>query len=261
MIVDKKDWDDLANYRESLEHHGVKGMKWYQHIFGREQGHAKYSKSSGGSSDKKTFRDRLNDAAKKRASEKAAKEKAKADKKAAEEKVKAEKEAAAKEKKRQDILKNPTKLYKHRDEFTYDEIKAAMERFKWEKQLNEYSEAQLKRGATFIQTINTYTNNAINLYNAAARIVNSVTGDGNTNTLPFVGNIDASKNKNKASKDNKGKDNNDGTKKVNEIIDKLSSVTKSIDSLKKEFSDTIDKLNKADLGGSSEEDDDDKKKK
>lgn len=33
-----------------LEHYGRKGMHWYQHIFGREDGRARYSKSGGGTS-------------------------------------------------------------------------------------------------------------------------------------------------------------------------------------------------------------------
>lgn len=37
MIIKEKDY---------LEHYGVKGMKWYQHLFGKEQSHAKYAKSS-----------------------------------------------------------------------------------------------------------------------------------------------------------------------------------------------------------------------
>lgn len=34
----------IVKERDYLEHHGVKGMKWYQHLFGKEQSHAKYSK-------------------------------------------------------------------------------------------------------------------------------------------------------------------------------------------------------------------------
>lgn len=33
----------IVKERDYLEHHGVKGMKWYQHLFGRLQGHAKYT--------------------------------------------------------------------------------------------------------------------------------------------------------------------------------------------------------------------------
>lgn len=195
MIVDQKDWDDLSNYRDSLEHYGRKGMRWYQHIYGKEQGQAKYAIGLSDSSKKKTFRERREEASKQKAKDKEAKEKAKAEKKASEAKAKAEKDAAKKEKERQDILKNPTELYKHRDEFTYNEIKEAIKYFDLEKQLYTHSEDRLKRGSNFIKTALEYTNNAINLYNAAARIVNSVSGDGKTNTLPFVGKQDETKNK------------------------------------------------------------------
>ena len=200
MIVEKQDWDDLANYRESLEHDGVKGMEWGKHKFGKFQYHARYAAGISPPNKKKRFRDRQADAAKKRAAEKAAKEKAKAEKKEAATKAKAEKEAARKEKERQDILKSPTKLYKHRDEFTYDEIKKAMDKFKWEKELAGYSKDDLKRGADFIQTLTDYGNRAVNLYNVAARVVNSVAGDGKTNAIPFIGGIHEEKNKRKDTK-------------------------------------------------------------
>lgn len=188
MYIAEQEWKDLENYRDSLEHYGRKGMKWYEHIFGREQSHAKYSKDQ----PKKTFRERRADAAKKREAEKKAKEKAKA-----------EKEAAKKEQQRKEILKNPTKLYKHRDEFTYEEIKDAMKRFDWEKQLNSYSRERLQQGADLIDTMVTYANNAIKLYNACARVVNSIGED----TIPFIKEVN---NKNKNNKDNKeNKDNKD----------------------------------------------------
>ena len=35
---------DPVDIEDYLAHYGRKGMKWYQHIFGRLQGHAKYAK-------------------------------------------------------------------------------------------------------------------------------------------------------------------------------------------------------------------------
>lgn len=220
MIVEQKDWDDLSNYRDSLEHFNVKGSSWYQHKRGRWQKHAKYAHgmddpnkdnskaTKSDSSKKKTFRERQEETAKQKAKDKDAKEKAKAEKKASEAKAKAEKDAAKKEKERKDILKNPTKLYKHRDEFTYDEIKEAIKRFDWEKQLYNHSKERLKQGSDYIQSALDYTNKAINLYNAAARIVNSVSGDGETNTIPFIGKQDETKNKRVKKKDDKKKPEN-----------------------------------------------------
>lgn len=187
MIVEENTWNDLERYRTELEHTGRKGMKWYQHIFGDYQKSAKYAKGS-------------SDATKGTKKSSTDNKKEKADKKSADEKARAEKEAAKKEKKRQEILRSPTKLYKHRNEFTYDEIKKAMERFEWEKKLNEYSKNEMNRGADFIKTLNTYANNGINLYNTAARIVNTVSDDAEINKLPFIGNTDTAKNKKEVDK-------------------------------------------------------------
>lgn len=243
--------DDLIN-NEALEHHGRKGQKWYQHIFGKEQSHAKYAEGQPSSSKKtkKTFRERMAESAEKRKSEKEAKDK-----------IKAEKQAAKKEAERKKILKNPTQLYKHRDEFTYDEIKKAMDRFEWEKKLNTYSKEQLNRGAEFIKTLNTYASNGVNLYNTAARIVNSLTGDGTKNTLPFIGGVNPDKNKNNSNKDkNKSTDNKD---KVDDILKKIGDFGKTIDSLQKDLKNVSDSINKASslsLDPSEDDDDDDKKK-
>lgn len=196
MIIEEASWNELAEYREALEHSGRKGMKWYQHIFGKYQGHAKYSKGSSGSSEKKTSKRANEDAkAKAKAEKKAADAKAKAEKKEADTKAKAEKEAAKKEKERQEILSDPKKLYKHRKEYSYDEIKKAVERFKQESDLRKYSKETMQRGADFINIMNTYATNAINLYNTAARIINTVQDDGKSNTLPFVDGIKSDRNK------------------------------------------------------------------
>lgn len=159
MTIDQTNWDDLANYRASLEHYGVPGMKW---------GIRKQRQSSG--SNKRKSRASI------RKAERAKKEKEK-------QRIQAAKEAARKERRRKDILNNPTKLYKHRNEFTYDEIKEAMKKFDWEKQLSNYSKDQVTRGAKFVGDLFTLTNNTINLYNAAARIANSV---GDANPLPII---------------------------------------------------------------------------
>ena len=47
---DMYDPEDIGDY---LAHYGRKGMKWYQHIFGRLQSHAKYTKQR--KSDTKTL--------------------------------------------------------------------------------------------------------------------------------------------------------------------------------------------------------------
>lgn len=196
MIIEEASWNELAEYREALEHSGRKGMKWYQHIFGKYQGHAKYSKGSSGSSEKKTSKRADDDAkVKAKAEKKAADAKAKAEKKEADAKAKSEKEAAKKEKERQDILSDPKKLYKHRKEYSYDEIKKAVERFKQESDLRKYSKETMQKGADFLDLIDTYTVKAINVYNTAARIINTIQDNGKYNAVPFVDGVKADRNK------------------------------------------------------------------
>ena len=212
MIVEKQDWDDLTQYRESLEHFNVKGSSWYEHKRGKWQKHAKYahgmddpnkddSKTTKSAADKAKAKKEAA-AAKEKKKQAAAKEKAKKQEDA--NKAKAEKEAAKAEERRKKILASPTKFYKHRKEFTYDEIKKAMDTFKWEKELNGYSKDELQRGADFLKTLNTTMSNAINVYNTAARVVNSIKEyNGDDDLIPFVGGIKENKKPNE--KDDKNK--------------------------------------------------------
>lgn len=167
--ISEKTWNDLSDYRESLEHHGVKGQRW---------GVRKERKTSGIKRKKRTFSEKVKARRQKRAKDRVARAKARAEKEQQEAQKKAAKQAAAKEKKRKAILNNPTKLYKHRREFTADEIQAAMKQFEWEKKLADYSKNDLNNGAEYINTMFKYANNTINLYNTAARIVNSLDSRG-----------------------------------------------------------------------------------
>lgn len=173
-VISEREWNDLADYRESLEHHGVKGMRW---------GVRKERKTSGVKRKKRTFSEKVKARRQKRAKDRVARAKARAEKEQQQAQKKAAKQQAQKEKRRRDILNNPTSLYKHRREFTADEIQAAMRQFEWEKKLSEFSKNDLKNGAEFINTMFQYVNNATNLYNAAARIANSVSEDAK---LPII---------------------------------------------------------------------------
>lgn len=175
LKVAEKTWNDLSDYRDSLEHYGVKGMRW---------GVRKEAERSGRSRKKRaSFSEAMRKRRQQRAKNRVARLKARSEKQAAEAKAKAEKKELAAKKKRQSILNNPTQLYKHRREFTADEIQNAMKQFEWEKKLSDYSKNDLKNGAEFINTMFQYANNGINLYNAAARIANSVSED---SSLPII---------------------------------------------------------------------------
>lgn len=150
---------------EDVEHYGRKGMKWYQSIYG-----SKDKKSSGSSGSKKST---SSPKAKVRMSELSKKQKAKEAKKQEAEKRSAERKAQAAAKRREEILRSPSKLYKHRREFTQDEINTAIRTFEWEKKLSDLSAARRKAGEEQIRSMVNYSVNAINLYNQAARVANS----------------------------------------------------------------------------------------
>jgi hypothetical protein len=70
------------------------------------------------------------------------------------------------------ILDSPTKLYKHRKEFTQTEIDSAMKKMKWERELRTLSQDELGKGAKYAQTILAYGQAASTAYN----LVNSEAG-------------------------------------------------------------------------------------
>lgn len=162
--MSEKDYMTIDDSREdALEHYGRKGMKWYQSIYG-----SKDKKSSGSSKNrpKTPMQQRLEErkkAREKKRSEQAAK--------------RVEKQKQREIKKREEILRNPTKLYKYRNEFTQDEINNALRRFEWEKKLNDYSINQLERGKKYLDAAFNTVNSGINIYNAAARIANTMNKD------------------------------------------------------------------------------------
>ncbi len=190
-----------------LEHHGIKGQK-----HGVRRGppyplnSAQKSGRSSGSKEEKRKR-REERAAKKvsRVGERAKQRELKAKeqtKKNVERKKQREELAKAKaEKKRRDILNDPSKLYKHRREYSQEEIQNALKQFEWEQRLSNYSKERLKNGSDFINTTFNYVNNAVNLYNRAASIVNSLDKDTNLPTIrpasDFYRKLDDKDNKNK----------------------------------------------------------------
>lgn len=165
MVLDKETWDALSDYREYLEHHGVKGMRWGVRK-DRGSGSSRSKSKAGSDQSKMTFMQ-------KRKLKRAQMEKEAAKKKAAAKKKKAAAEAEKAAKKREQTLRSPSKLYKNRYDFTQDEINDALKRFKWEAELKSYSQKEMEQGKQYIDTAFQYANSAINVYNTAARVVNS----------------------------------------------------------------------------------------
>ena len=156
-----QDWMDRGIPESDIEHYGRKGMKWYQSIYG--------SKDKVSRSGKPLTADQRRRA---REKSKAAKQKDRAKKKSEAEEKRAERDKQKQAERREKILRNPTKLYKHRNDFSQDEINAALKRFAWEKQLSDYSMAQLERGQKYLTAAFDTMNASINIYNSAARIAN-----------------------------------------------------------------------------------------
>lgn len=157
-------FEDVVS-NDDIEHYGRKGMKWYQSIYGSKDKKSSRSSNSG----KLTPSPK----AKARMAELSKRQKAKEAKKQESEKRSSERKARAAAKRREAILRDPSKLYRHRRKFTQDEINAAIRTFEWEKKLSDLSAARRKAGEEQIRSMVNYSVNAINLYNQAARVANS----------------------------------------------------------------------------------------
>lgn len=162
MTVKERQWDALEEYRDSLEHYGVKGMKWG----------VRKDRDKGTGQRKATTKQKLR--AKQRMGTLAQRQKQRAARKE-EMRARAQAKKAAKAAKRhEENLRSPTKLYKHRREYSQEEINAALKQFEWEKKIQDYSMTELNRGQQYIDTMFKTANSAINLYNTAARIRNTL---------------------------------------------------------------------------------------
>lgn len=137
------DQNKLQEVSDVLEHYGVPGMKW---------GVRKQRPTSG----------QPQKISKKQAKKLLKQKKA----------TQAKKEREAK--KRAKILKNPTKLYRNRDKFSEAEIKKAMERFNWERNLRSLSKADLDYGRDVVNNIMKTSSDLIGIYNNIARTYNSL---------------------------------------------------------------------------------------
>lgn len=157
----------IYTYSDELTHYGRLGMKWGQHIFGKER----YARMT-----------------QKRALKKARKTRAKKQKEKA---AKAKSDAELIERKKK-ILSDPYMFEKNKHLFTTEEIKAQTERYKAEQELsmtvNKMHEERIKklnRGQTYVKELVDYTATGINAYNNIARIYNTFSDPGSTK-LPLI---------------------------------------------------------------------------
>lgn len=157
---------------ENLElyHHGVKGQKWGVRRTPEQLGYPSVKKKTKVASSFEINR--------------------KSEKRQKKLMNKAEKLRKKKERLRAEALRSPSKLYKMRDQFTKEEIDAAMKRFKWEKELREYSKSELSAGKEYVNNILDYADTGMRAYNTAAKLYNtfgSKDGNDKLKLIPGVG--------------------------------------------------------------------------
>lgn len=167
-------------YSEELYHHGIKGMKWYQRRFQREDG----SLTPLGKIRYHTNSDFKKEADRKKALAKARIAKAEK-KKAAEEEAKKQ---AAKQAEKERILKSGTadEVMKIAGDLTQEERTSAYNRIQWEGNMKKYTNQQetVKAGEEktkdFFDKLGDATVKAekgIKAYNTAANIINAFNGE------------------------------------------------------------------------------------
>lgn len=188
--MEKSSVQNQNSYSEYLEHHGVKGQRWGIRRTPEQLGYKKSSRQQSDSRFSKFLKRKISskDLTANRKN-KAAKKLEKLDKKDKKKKEVDEKKAAKKAQKdiirREKILSDPTLLYKHRKEFSKEEIDKAMKSIKMEQELRQLSMNQLSTGQTYLETAVKYAETGIKAYNKAANIYNAFNKSGSD--MPIIG--------------------------------------------------------------------------
>lgn len=170
---------------DELYHHGIKGQSW-----GDKNGppyplDRKVSRAvSRGMSKKEIQQMKKDEMIKQKEAERKAQERKKTLAKARAAKVKKkqdaereekrkEREEARQAKRKEKILSDPSKLYKHRKEFTKEELSNAMRVFEFENKLSNLSKERIKQGAEFSKSLVTIGAASLTGWNMVASIYNS----------------------------------------------------------------------------------------
>ena len=157
-----------------LAHHGIKGQKWGIRRYQNEDGSlTQLGRQRRGISDK-SITDKIKDSVKSHKEKKAAKAK--------------ESEAEQHEALKDYVRKHPSKLYKHRTEFSDDEIRDLTNKIRTDAALKDIRDAEIQRGWDNVQRfknnmgkIKDLADTGKNLYNLAAEVNNFLVDSGKTN--------------------------------------------------------------------------------
>ena len=158
----------MENNNDYLAHHGIKGQKWGVTRTPEQLGHTKKlrpKKQSKKESYLSTLKTKL--------------EKRQAEKKAAQAEQKAAKKAEEHEKLKEELRNHPSRIYRHRNELTEDDVNDIMKKVNFDQKCKDIRTEQFNRGMAKIrsaqQNIKTFAellNSSVGLYNNTAMIYN-----------------------------------------------------------------------------------------
>lgn len=153
----------MGYFDSAIEHSGRKGMKWYQHIYGEPDSRAKYASkgSNSGNSSSSSSASKI---------------------------IKSNKPS------KEEILMDPDLVFKYRSDFTKDELKDAVDRFRLENEVQKISIERRNQGVKkvtgimdmagdTVEEINKKGQAAVGIWNTFAGIYNVVKAP---NAIPLI---------------------------------------------------------------------------